>query len=99
MKLAFLWAVFLIAFLGLCLAWCVPARAHSFYSALCCSDRDCHPVADTDVEATAGGWFVKPTGETIPYSDPKVKPSPDGRFHLCVPETLVRCIYTPGMGS
>lgn len=51
--------------------------------------------------ALAGGWFVRRTGETVPYSDPKVRQSQDGRFHLCInplASARVICIYVPPGG-
>ena len=77
--------------------------AHDWYPLDCCAGRDCHPIADTDVTATAAGWFVKATGETIPYSSTQT--SPDGRVHRCwnhfarnpAPHTI--CLFVPPPGS
>lgn len=59
-----------------------PASAHSFYHYECCHDRDCWPLEPADISETPEGWLLVETGEVIPYDWPKVKDSPDGRYHL-----------------
>lgn len=75
---------------------------HSFYHLECCSGRDCSPVVDSEVKATPSGWFIRRTGETIPYGDEKrEKLSEDGRFHICIlpwRPNEVRCLYVPPGG-
>ena len=62
------------------------ARAHSFYPAECCSDRDCWPMGDAsdarepEPKATSKGWQLS-DGSTVAYA--AARPSPDGRFHVC----------------
>lgn len=77
-------------------------RVHSWYSINCCSDNDCAPIKADDVTATARGWFVRRTGETLPYvGDERVKKSEDEDFHLCIvpwESHKVRCLYVPPMG-
>lgn len=74
------------------------AWGHSWYSAACCSDRDCKPLPAGAVELTPGGWLIKETGETWPQE--KTKPSMDLQFHRCSTATnKTRCLYVPGAGS
>ena len=73
-----------------------PSLAHDWYPALCCSDRDCHPLAEANGETvteTADGWRLW-DGRIIKRG--AAKWSPDGRFHLC--ETLSKsiiCFFVP----
>lgn len=89
----------------LSLAFAVPAYGHDFYEPMCCSEKDCKPVPTGDVQATAGGWFIVMTGETIPYGHWREKKSPDGGFHRCAASAdfsakgRTLCLYVPGMGS
>lgn len=77
-----------------------PARSHHWYEVVCCSDKDCAPIADDAVKATPQGWFLPSTGETLPYNASNVKRSQDERFHRCVAtDGSTRCIYVPGMGA
>lgn len=82
-----------------------PALAHDApsgtpYPIICCSNHDCAPIAETDLEPTVEGFRVRQTGELIRYTSDKVKPSPDGQYHRCTyggrPEALTRCILVPG---
>jgi hypothetical protein len=90
----------------------LPTNAHSFYDPKCCNDADCAPVSEANLRPVKGGWRLHITpGEhpmvkqvidvLIPYNDPKVKFSPDGRPHACIgPNTqVVFCIYVPDYGS
>ncbi|MBP2238814.1 hypothetical protein J2Z31_005355 [Sinorhizobium kostiense] len=84
------------------LSFHVKVDAHSapsgwYYPYQCCSDRDCQPVHDTAVVEGPEGYIVEETGEIIGYQDPRVKPSPDGEFHLCLGtgNFLTRCLFVP----
>jgi hypothetical protein len=82
-----------------------PASAHEVYSRHCCRGTDeggdCHPISDDDVRATPRGWFLKDTGQIIPYDQTEI--SPDGRFHGCDlhwrGHLRYRCLYVPLQGS
>lgn len=111
----------LSVFVLLCLAFVVaiwfllapPARAHEWYDAVCCSDRDCAAVVPSSVTATAEGWLVyleagqhpmlgtKPVREVVPYASGKVRQSGDMDFHVCLSPGAVtlRCLYVPPFGS
>lgn len=87
------------------LAICPPfAAAHEFYATDCCSDKDCAPYPAESVTIEPGGYRLH-TGELIGYRDPRIRQSPDGRFHLCAislspgEKPLVRCLYVPPTGS
>lgn len=65
----------------------------------CCSNQDCREVAD--VPEKADGYHAS-NGETIPYGDPRVKESPDGKFHLCTvagsDKGRALCLFVPPRG-
>ena len=66
----------------------IPAAAHDApsgwtYPLACCSDFDCREVADADVVEGPQGYVIKVTGEVIPMTSRKVRPSPDGVYHWC----------------
>lgn len=73
------------------------------YSAACCSGIDCSQM-HTDVKTTTNGWLITETGETVPYSDRRIKGSGDEFFHRCAKLVegkdtgQTRCLYVPGMG-
>jgi hypothetical protein len=98
--------VFLSLPLGLFVSFCFPVKAvaHSapsgwFYPYECCSDRDCQPVHGNAVRERREGYLVQKTGEIIGYRDPRLKVSPDGDFHLCLPPGSIRaraiCLFVP----
>jgi len=86
-------------------AW--PAQGHSSgdmtYPLRCCfgtpQHGDCGPIEGVNqVEHRANGWFIKQTGETIPFD--KTEPSQDLRFHRCKkPDNTTRCFFAPGSGT
>ena len=68
------------------------------YPYQCCSDRDCQPVHGTEVTEGPDGYVIKGTGEVLPYSDPRLKDSPDGEFHLCAApgkRSAAICLFVP----
>lgn len=77
------------------------AEGHEFYSYECCSDNDCGPLPEGAVTERRDGYHVAPyrhiAGETlVPYGDPRIKESPDGRFHGCeYPMGHLNCLYVP----
>jgi hypothetical protein len=81
-----------------------PAVAHDApsgwsYSASCCDTQDCHPVAPGEVVETPRGYRVPASGETIPYTDRRIKPSGDSGMHRCsfygFPDAGTICLYVP----
>lgn len=97
-----------LCFLALMLALaCRSASAHDWYPWECCAGQDCAPVAAAAVRETPRGYVVTirpgshpqwPVGRpgplvlTIPYA--KAKPSPDGRFHICLrPDGSLICWF------
>lgn len=69
----------------------------------CCSSMDCKEVADTAIEATRFGYRITATGETIIYSDVRIKDSPDGHFHWCAHQAGIDaghtiCLFVPPRG-
>ena len=80
------------------------AEAHSWYPGECCSDNDCAPIPLVESPREEGGGFTLVDGRRVSYRD--LKPSPDGRWHLCeqkwpanTRERKILCIYGPIGGS
>lgn len=80
------------------------AAAHSApsgwsYPYQCCSDQDCQPVHGAAVKEGPDGYVVEETGEVIGYRDSRLKPSPDGEFHLCLrpgnAHSRAICLFVP----
>lgn len=82
-----------------------PLQAHSWYDHECCSDRDCHPLADGDVMVRIDGYYIQSLGWLIPYGSAIIRFSADEHYHVC--EMIVyhstqgamkqpRCFYIPG---
>lgn len=91
-------AAFWLAALG------APTSAHEAptgwsYSTSCCDSQDCHPAAPGEVEATPRGYLIRASGETIPYTDRRIKPSGDSGMHRCSYYGFVEagtiCLYVP----
>lgn len=83
------------------------ARAHDAptgwsYPTACCSGFDCREVADADIVEGARGYEIRATGEMIPMTSPKIKQSPDGRFHWCSEQGAEHgktiCLFIPPRG-
>lgn len=60
---------------------------------LCCGERDCLELADTDVTVTAGGYLVKSIRETVPFGE--ALPSPDGHYWRCQWAGTRKCFFAP----
>lgn len=101
----------LVALMVMLAVWSVlrssPARAHDApsgwsYPIACCSDFDCREVSDAAVEERPEGYVIVATGEVIPMTDRKVRPSPDGVFHWCSrggrDESATICLFVPPRG-
>lgn len=58
-----------------------------WYDPACCSNKDCKPVEDSDIEFgedQKGNWYAryKPTGNT--FYKYQFKLSQDERYHVCI---------------
>ncbi|MBO6901973.1 MAG: hypothetical protein JJ864_11565 [Rhizobiaceae bacterium] len=53
------------------------------YPITCCSGYDCREVSHSQIKEGPEGYVIASTGELIPMTDRKVRPSPDGEFHWC----------------
>lgn len=61
-----------------------PAAAHDWYPQACCSMKDCFPIPIEDVEYTPDGWYIRSTGETVPFDRTRTTPADGGgQFHRC----------------
>jgi hypothetical protein len=63
---------------------------------------DCQ-IEPVDAQATAAGWLVKSTGETVGDADARIRESGDERFHRCRlayadRSSKTRCLCVPPMG-
>lgn len=84
-----------------------PAGAHDApagwsYDIECCSGLDCYQAPASDVKETREGYLLS-TGELIPYSDRRIRPSRDEFFHECKPGGQTAslrslCLYVPNKG-
>jgi hypothetical protein len=92
-------AIAIGAVIGVGIFWADIATSHSFYDLECCSDRDCGPVATDEVMVTPSGYRIARNGEIIAFDDKRLRPSPDGRFHICQvpgkPGSTLLCLYVP----
>lgn len=88
-------------------ALAMPAAAHDApsgwsYPLACCSNYDCREVSDMSIGEGPEGYVIKVTGEVIPMTDRKVRPSPDGRFHWCSVagknDGRTICLFVPPRG-
>jgi hypothetical protein len=63
---------------------------------LCCGERDCAALRDTDVEVTAAGFHIRSLDETVPFD--QALPSPDGHYWRCAWGGARKCFFAPPMG-
>ncbi|WP_353003719.1 hypothetical protein [Mesorhizobium sp. M0976] len=72
------------------------------YPFACCSGYDCREVPDADIVEGARGYEIRRTGELIAMTDPKVRRSPDGKFHWCsvagANDGKTICLFVPPRG-
>jgi hypothetical protein len=73
------------------------------YPLSCCSNRDCKPLAAGEIRETPMGYEITSTGEIVGYADRRVKPSPDGSYHVCqqggdFDKGRALCVFAPPMG-
>lgn len=69
------------------------------YPAVCCSDYDCREVAPRQISERPEGYVIATSGEVVPYTDRRVRQSPDGVFHWCSvagkDDTRTICLFVP----
>lgn len=65
------------------------------YPTACCSGKDCEEIPTTNVRETPDGYIITLTEHkmllpgftatySIPYTDSRIKDSPDGVYHACI---------------
>lgn len=75
-----------------------PVQAHEWYEPACCGGHDCHPVEADEVKQFDDGSYG---WSTFKFSTGMVRPSRDGKYHVCVGTDeggfpiFPRCIYVP----
>jgi hypothetical protein len=81
-----------------------PAAAHEAltgwkYPISCCSGYDCRPVSAKWIKEREGAFIIPTTGEAVPYTDRRIKSSPDGEYHWCSKQgkddTPTICLFVP----
>lgn len=69
------------------------------YPYLCCHNQDCRPVSAERIEERPEGYVIAGTGEVIPYTDSRIKESPDGLYHWCsvagAEDSRTLCLFVP----
>lgn len=80
-----------------------PALAHDFWGngqevdpvtkQLCCGKGDAHVLDERTAIARGNGYYLKDTGETIPYG--RVQPSPDGLIWAFRWGGETKCFFAP----
>ena len=69
------------------------------YPISCCSGYDCRPVSAKWIEERGGAFIIPTTGEAVPYTDKRIKDSPDGEYHWCSQhgkdDTPTICLFVP----
>lgn len=92
-----------IAFLCL---FAAPVAAHDWYPFACCSDQDCWSSPAGNITVTPEGYRIETSGEVIPFTDPRIRPTPPeggGDFHVCHlaadPTARVLCLFVPEVGA
>lgn len=72
------------------------------YGRECCSSIDCREVPASYVRETPAGYLLTKTGETLAYSDSRIKESKDDGLHWCSmggkDEGRTLCLYIPPRG-
>jgi hypothetical protein len=83
----------------------VPAGAHDAplgwkYPWSCCSNQDCKMMTGKSVSERPEGYLIASTGEVVPYTDRRIKDSPDGEYHWCAHQQGIDaghtiCLFVP----
>ena len=75
------------------------AKSGWHYPAACCSDYDCREVTTRQISERPEGYVIATSGEVVPYTDRRVRQSPDGVFHWCSvagkDDTRTICLFVP----
>ena len=77
--------------------WIQDGRFRNTAGDLCCGERDCRELADSDVGITETGYLVKSLKETVPYQE--AQPSPDGHYWRCAWGGTRKCFFAPPTAS
>jgi hypothetical protein len=72
------------------------------YPKACCSNQDCRQISQAEIWEGPQGYEIAGSGEVLPYSDGRLRESPDGEYHWCsmngsdTGRTI--CLFVPPMG-
>lgn len=98
---------YLFAFVSTVVTSVGAAEAHEApsgwtYPKACCSEMDCRAVSAEAVKERPQGYIIALTGEIVPYSDDRLKDSPDGEYHWCSAggsdSGRTICLFVPPQG-
>ena len=86
----------------------LPAQTHEAplgwkYPWSCCANHDCKQMGDQAVSEKPEGYVIAGTGEVVPYTDKRIKDSPDGEYHWCAHQAGIDaghtiCLFVPPKG-
>ena len=87
LAMIFTWAAMVLMLLA------TGAMAHSWYDLSCCSDNDCHPIADcSEIKEVDGGY----EWQKVFFKRENLKASHDNQCHVCVLNDFAGlCLYMP----
>lgn len=78
-------------------SWINHSGAKGIDGTHCCGVNDCFVVSKKDMQPTAAGWLIKPTGEIVPYAESQS--SEDQDFWRCKRyDGTRRCFFAPPQG-
>jgi hypothetical protein len=69
-----------------------PLAAHDFYPAHCCGGKDCKQVSCELIIHKDNGYEYTPTHNNFNSA----LPSLDGYCHVCIANTISRCLFLGG---
>lgn len=73
--------------------WIQDGNYRNLAGDLCCGERDCAELADSDVQITAAGYLIKSLDETVPFQE--ATPSPNGKYWRCYWGGKRKCFFAP----
>lgn len=83
-------------------AWIQERNIKNSIGQLCCGERDCKSLEESDVKITPDGFYIVSLKETVPFSE--ALPLPEdartlGKYWRCEWGGERKCFFAPGFGS